>query len=71
MASRTDCSGRPRGARPQVSLGSVQYVGLRRLPLVQVELGPAWTFDVYASIAYGLRDRHIADEYVLGVTHLF
>lgn len=56
---------------PRVLLGSVLQLGARPLPLVQVHLNPAWTFDVHAGLMVQQGSAELTGHLMLGVTHVF
>lgn len=58
--------GLPRGQKTAYAFGSVQQLAFRRLPLVQVQLSPSWTFDVHISLFYDATERQLTDEYLVG-----
>ena len=68
-----------RGSRPMGALddperaarilaGSVQMVGLRSLPLVQVQLNRQWALDGYAGVFYSLASEKMNQTYLLGLS---
>jgi hypothetical protein len=53
-----------------VHLGSIQSLGLRPLPLVQLHLRRYLTLDGYAGVGIRIRDGALRDSYMLGLTYL-
>lgn len=53
-----------------VHVGSVQSLGLRPLPLVQLHLSRYFTLDAYAGLGIRVRDGALRDSYMLGFTFL-
>ncbi len=52
-------------------IGSVQDIGLRRLPLGQVWLNERWAVDGYASLAYRPSAKEYDQQYLLGITRVW
>jgi hypothetical protein len=52
-------------------IGSVQSVGYRALPLVQVHVRDNLSIDAHASLKVGLKSRELRDNYLIGVTWNF
>jgi hypothetical protein len=52
----------------RISLGSVQDVGLRRLPTVEAQLNRNWTLDGYAAASYAPSANRIEQHYLVGFT---
>lgn len=61
----------PQPARGVIVLGSVQALGYRPLPLVQVQLTRRFSLDAYASWAVGLRSGDVQDRYLGGATFAY
>jgi hypothetical protein len=55
-----------RGAN--VSIGSIQAVGLRLLPLVQAQVAARWSLDGYAAVSYDLDRERVEQRYLVGFT---
>ncbi len=51
--------------------GSVQSIGFRRLPLVELSLSRAISLDLFGSLAWDLRTSSGYDEFMAGTTFLF
>lgn len=56
---------------PTLVLGSVQSLGYRPLPLLQIHLSRRFSLDGYASIGIDLRGGTVRDRYLAGFTWAF
>ena len=54
-----------------IVIGSVQSLGFRPLPLIQVHLSRRFSLDAYASWSVDLRDGAVSDRYLGGFTYAF
>jgi hypothetical protein len=52
----------------QLTFGSVQHLGLRALPLVQVHLPRGVSLDGYASLGWNTRTGALTDRYLIGLS---
>jgi hypothetical protein len=52
----------------RVSFGSVQDIGLRRLPLIEAQLNRNWSLDGYAAAAYVPSTSRLEQHYLVGFT---
>ncbi len=52
----------------RVSFGSVQDIGLRRLPLVEAQVSRNWSIDGYAAAAYVPSSNRLEQHYLVGFT---
>ena len=64
------------GRESTINVGSVQSIGFRSLPLVQVHLSDSWALDAYASIGFNARASQegasgLTETYALGFTFVF
>lgn len=56
---------------PTLALGSVQSLGYRPLPLIQIHLSRRFSLDGYAAVGIDLRDGTVRDRYLAGFTWAF
>jgi hypothetical protein len=54
-----------------VSIGSVQAIALRQLPLLQARLNERWYLDGYAMATYDLTRDRVEQRYLLGFTRVW
>lgn len=55
----------------ELSLGSVQSVGFRQVPLLGVRLNERWSIDGYATLGFDVREKAFRQTYKAGATVSF
>lgn len=67
--------GRPADGSEQrgvsVSIGSVQAIGLRQLPLIQAQVSQRWSLDGYAAASFDVSREHLEHRYLVGFTRVW
>lgn len=56
---------------PRLSLGSIQAIGMRQLPLVQVHVMDKLSIDGHVGVSIDLKQGSVRDSYLVGVTKTF